>query len=480
MNKLWERGLEHFHRRNYYAARDIWQDVLNAAETNEWRIRAGNSLGAAMCKIRGEECALEYFQQVEQLVRTENPTNPQRLKYMGNIAIAHLQMDASEHALMLVREMIQMMRTPDSGFASLYAISVCISVLCRYDLHDEALQYEAEVKTYLERNAAQLEVSRGELARGYHSLGWAHQHAQNYDIANEYYLQAAQIYEFPETVQELARIALLKGDADAAIRYASKLFDTIFRQEAQLKKVDIADTVSLIGMIAYFANRKDLFQRCIEKAELYYGQFLHWRQWLSMRELENTLQTVEIHIPEKALDWDRWKNFLEELSLLDGIDSMFPNLYRWSELASNLSVRMARRLLQNWDEFWPALRMANRLVYLGLTALATSEPEAVLLLRSAEAQEEVCHYGYRLLASYPQCATYQDVIRYYRSGPPAAMGESLSIITQCVGISLEFVELIEQNQWTHNQAVEHLMMHPKAWYEPIVLRTFLQETQLDP
>lgn len=105
------------------------------------------------------------------------------------------------------------------------------------------------------------------------STSWvAHITAKDYDNASYYYQQAVSVHEMHTTVQELARVQLLQGRLEESLQQIAKLYQPLWMEWFTMQKVDLADTMLLIGMIAYFAGRGDLYLRCMEKSELYYGQ----------------------------------------------------------------------------------------------------------------------------------------------------------------------------------------------------------------
>ncbi len=479
MDRRWEVGLEHFRRGNYYAARDLWNEELASAQAYGDKVRAWNSLGAAIYTLNGPKEALKYFEPLNRMVAEEMPQDPSRAKYLCNLALVLLELDMSESAIAVARQVVELLQTQKVA-DPLFAITVCLIVFNRYDLQDEALAYEAEIRAYLDTQMHNRQVSPVDLARCFHCLGRSHQYAQNDAQAFEYFVRAVQLCELPETLQELSRISLMHGRPESAIQHASKLFGTLWtRQVRAQQRVDLADTLSLIGMLAYYANRHELSRACIEKAELYYGQMFRWRQWASMRELPDSLPRLDISFPRGAIDWEQWQTFVEQLSLLDTIESMFPTLYRWSELANNLSVRLAKRLVPEFANIWPTLRVSGRLAYLGLTALAATETEAKELLRDESMREEIGHYGARVLDSYPRSKYHQTLVRYCRTRVPDDLTMDMQTMAQCIGVALHFVESVEHNDWSHVQAANHLVHHRREFYHPTVLEAFRNETELD-
>lgn len=180
-------------------------------------------------------------------------------------------------------------------------------------------------------------------------------------------------------------------------------------------KADLADTLLMIGMIAYFAGRRDLYRRCMQKSELYDGPSLRWNQWAFVRAVEETLSTINLPCPADALDWMKWEHCLDDMSLLDGIEAMFPSLFRWSQVANQLTLRLVKHLTDDFSDGWQLICVAGRMVYLGMTVLASHESEAHALLVDARAQQDIACNGARILDAYPHASVYRDLVRYYRS-----------------------------------------------------------------
>jgi tetratricopeptide (TPR) repeat protein len=481
MARLWELGMAHFQRGNYYAARDLWSEALANARTYHDKARAWNSLGAAIYLLNGPKEALNYFDPLNRMVAAERPQDPHRAKYLCNLALMFLDLDMSESAIATARQVVQLLQEQQGRVVEpVFAITVCLIVFSRYDLQDEVLAHEEQIRSFLDTLVHHQQVLPTDLARCYHLLGRSYHYAQDDAKAFEYYLRAVQVCELPETLQELSRISLMHGRPESAIQHAAKLFGRIWDGQVRMQqKVDLADTLCLIGMLAYYANRHELFRACVEKAELYYGQMLRWRQWAAMRELPDSLPRIDISFPQGAIDWEQWQTFVEQLSLVDTIEAMFPTLYRWSELANNLTRRLAQRLVPQFADVWPVLRIAGRLAYLGLTALAATEAEARELLRDEAMREDIGHYGARVLESYPQSRHIQTLVRYCRTRLPDDLPPAIQTLAQCIGIALHFVELIEHNGWSHAQAAEHLVRHRRELYHPAVLEAFRNETVLE-
>jgi tetratricopeptide (TPR) repeat protein len=477
MTDKWHEGFRHYQRGNYYAARDIWKSIMKSAEDANQRVRACNSLGAVYSILQGPEQALPYFTEVLAMVERINPEDPLRIKYLSNMSWVMTYLDNAKFAVHYGQEAVKLLNL-EQAYESLFALNTYMMALCRFGLQDAILRHACEITDFIEKAAQREGVDKVDVARSFHFMGRAHYWAKDYHHASYYYQRAVSVHEMHTTVQELARVQLLQGRLEEALQQISKLYQTLWMEWITMQKVNLADTMLLIGMIAYFAGRSHLYRRCMEKSELYYGQSLRWNQWAFVRAVEETLSTIHVPCSADALDWTTWEHCLDDMSLLDGIEAMFPSLFRWSQVANHLTVRLAHHVTDDFSAVWPLIRIAGRMVYLGMTALASHESEAHALLADTRAQQDISCYGARILDAYPHAFAYRDLVRYYRDGTVQDLPPRMRTLAQCIGMATEFVECVELHQMTHQQAVECILATGRSRYDADVLAAFQQETGL--
>ena len=177
-------------------------------------------------------------------------------------------------------------------------------------------------------------------------------------------------------------------------------------------KADLADTLLMIGMIAY-SPVAGIYRRFMQKSELYDGPSLRWNQWAFVRAVEETLSTINLPCPADALDWMKWEHCLDDMSLLDGIEAMFPSLFRWSQVANQLTLRLIKHLTDDFSDGWQLICCLRHGVP-GDDGPCRPKAKRMhcwwMLVRSKTSLQWT-----RILDAYPHAFVYRDLVRYYRS-----------------------------------------------------------------
>jgi tetratricopeptide (TPR) repeat protein len=477
VSTLWEEGLSHFRRGNYYAARDLWKMSLNEASSIREKARISNSLGAAEFYLQGCETARVYFERANALsLRSETP-DPLRIRYLTNLAMMHIQMDHIDAAVQTSLEAVELV-SKERPLESAHAMTISVYAFLRHELYREVIHLH---DGWLEISELLPDGQRDRRTASFlHNLGFAAQAMNDMESAQYFYLQSIESFSLPETLRELSRLYLLQGDVENSIIYSDQLYDSVWgfamlTQSPELiaQKSELAYSLVLVGMFAYYANHRALFERCIEKAELYFGQMSRWDEWLRMRELDSSLAARRVNVPAAAFDWDRWNRFLDDLTLLDSLESLFPNVVRMTHTATNLAEHLAEEIDVDMRIHRKRLQGAGRMAYVGLTAMSASESEARYILMNRDSKREMTDLSVRLLEIYPQSDAYRGLIEY--TGTPD-VGRTLSPedtkLAQCLAMAFDYVQCMEFESRSHDDAVQSLVEEAQQNYDSDVVRAF--------
>jgi tetratricopeptide (TPR) repeat protein len=477
MDNSWHEGLTHYYKGNYYAAKELWQIAYAQAGTESERARCANSLGVAIAELNGPAQARAYYERALAICDQEGNKDGLRIKYMTNLAVTLLQLDHIEDAVKLVRSGLPLI-TKDSPEQSAVGFSAFIYTFLRGELHEEVLSLES---TFLELIDALPEGHRrAKLAATiYHNFAHCASAMGQVEQALHYYLRAFDAWPLPETMQAISRAYLFQGDVEEAMMYMDEIYDDVWNFALDTRKAGLAGSLVLIGGFAYYAGHQSLFERCLDKADLYFGQLSWWTEWLNLKKFESTLGQKVIQVPSQVLDWSRWQAFLDDLSLMDGLETMFPAIFRMALLASELAERIAQHLDIDVHMHSRRLQTAGRMQYLGLTALCATEQEAKDLLRTFAAQAEICGMSAKLLEAYPHSIDYRDIVRLSRNGPFTNASSSDEHLAQCLGIAFDFVEEVELTEKTHQAIVTELLEVKGNYYNTPVLEAFAAQCGLD-
>ncbi|WP_169794788.1 hypothetical protein [Alicyclobacillus kakegawensis] len=238
--------------------------------------------------------------------------------------------------------------------------------------------------------------------------------------------------------------------------------------------VKLADNLYLIGLFAYYAAQRDLSARCVEKAEIYLGQACYWNEWLKVRDFDSWVSQRDIVIPEDTFDWPLWHQFLDELSLIDSFETMFPRFAHMPRYEANLAAQLYERIVPDapWDDI-RRLQVAGRLVYLGLTVMTSNEEEAASILSDRSSIPEIGQLGVRLLEAYPHSENYRYLIPACRKGADVSgLTDEDRLMAECLGLSLDYVELMELYGLSHDEAMRELASSRYHLYDPRVVDSF--------
>lgn len=471
MNDAYVQGQHHFARGNYYGARDAWREMesRHAGDLDETVIL--NALGAVHTVLSGPSAARGYFERVVDIGRRTEIPAPQRMKYIANLAVTLSALGNVETAVALCTEAGALVSAayPNESF---YVLNSWMFTLGCGELHKDMLDLSGIFENVVENLPVELRNS-SQVAVFYQNLGHATETLGQLDESRAYFMRALDIYPTSGTLQAMARSHLLEGNIDNAVEYVEQLYDALWHSSVETEKVELADTLVLLGQFSYFAGKPALCERYFEKAELYYGQTFRWGEWLRMRTLVERLRAYPVHVPVDVMDWQLWETFLDDLSLMDGLDAMFPALFRSAQLATALAERLARRLGIDLDgRHSRTLKVAGRLVYIGLTAMVEDEAGARQVLRSTSQRAEMVNLGVRLLSAYPHTQAYTEIISGH------SKNSRQHKLAQCLHISLDYVEAIEIHGKSHEQAVAFILASGETQYGADVTAAFAVQSRL--
>lgn len=478
MSGPWDKGLEHYAKGNYYAARDFWQLALANAQTFREQARASNSLGVAAFLLANPEDAMVCFERANALSLRSETADPFRIRYITNLAHVLLYSDHNDVAVktaLAAAKLASVEQAEDSA----NAFCVCVSVFLRNELYRDVIRLYDHWQAI---QPALPEAGRERKTASFlHNLGYAAQAVNDSESALHFYQEAIRTYALPATHRELSKLYLLAGEVSTSLAHAETLYDALWDHEMLSQKTELAETLVLVGMFAYHAGQHTLFENCVEKAELYFGQMSRWDEWLQMRDLGAVLAAHPARVPATALDWERWTSFLADLTLSDSLESLFPGMFRMAQIATHLAHQLATQLDLTEEHHTRRLLSAGRLAYLGLTALSPNETEARRTLRDAAATQEMTELSVRLLDVYPHCKPHRDLIRYSRlttGGDPVEIEDVK--LANCLGISFDYVERVEIGSMSHDQAVRSVMKDSSKKYHSDVIEQFVRHMDVVP
>ncbi|MBX5437710.1 MAG: tetratricopeptide repeat protein [Alicyclobacillaceae bacterium] len=483
----WNVGLAHFQRGNYFAARDCWRQAARTARDARQRALALNGLGAVYHRIQGAESARAYFEQALEECQSLSPDEPVRIRCLANLSQIMVRLGLTDVALRFAQEACRWL-SPSQPYESAVALEVYMYALIRGDVHQEVLRLAdrcREVVSWLDEDA-----SREHLALVTHNLGYAALALGRYGEALRWYEQAYRLRPTPETVEELARVHLFRGELEPALRYAGGLPDAVWQFAIFNEKAELAYSATLIAALAYCADQWDVYERFLEKAELYFGQLSLWSEWSRTREFASMLQRLNIHLPGGAMNWHPWYALWDDLSLMDSLEAMFPRLYLLGRVATDVAVRLWDRLRGSGrTDLLRSLQVAGRLFYLGLTVQTADENEARALLQDPGGREQMHRLAVRLLEAYPHATAYRKILERVAPahdgtgsgwqgasgrGPSAADADERSAAA-CLELAFGYVERVEVEGLAHAEAVAEVGRWARSWCDGAVLGAFLAE-----
>ncbi|MCL6548399.1 MAG: tetratricopeptide repeat protein [Alicyclobacillus sp.] len=457
----WQSGLRYFRRGNFFAARDRWQLAADRARSVRERVISYNGLGTVYHRIRGDQAARPYFERAVEWSKSLDPADPIRMKCLANLAQILVRLGLTDVAVRFGQEACKTV-SPRHGAESVMALQAYVFALIRSEAYQEVLHLRErclEAVSWLPDHA---DPPYHQVVF-YHNLGFAALALGRLDEALDFYLRAYGIRKTPETLGELARVHLLRGEADQALAYAGGLLDAVWQFAIFNEKPELAYSAALMAALAYHAGRRDLYRRFVEKAELYFGQVNLWGEWARTQDSAALLGPRDLSIPPDVIDWRPWQTLLDDLSLMDSLETMFPRLYHLSRLAAGFAVRVWQRLdPEDGCARTRDLQVAGRLAYLGLTVQTADEPSAWALLKQPDTRPQMAALGCRLLQAYPHTGPYQRLLRLSLEGLRAAGAsgqagaEREERAAECLGIALHYVESVEVAGRAHNQVMHDI------------------------
>lgn len=456
MPDLWGQGLWQFELGNFYGAREFWEHGLAESEPGTERVQFLNALVPVYYRLRGPEQALEFSETAARLASVE-PIDPGlRMKCLANLAQVLCQSDKIEEALRVGRSTLQF-ASLQRPLESVFVYEAYIYTLMQAELYRDVLRLVPECMRYAEA----LSESQG---KGYHTalfchyFGYSAQVLHEYDVALNYYLQAADAFRRPETVMDLCRAFLFLGKVDEAIRLAGELHAVLWDFPDFNEKLQLGYGLVVIGTMAHFGDRAGLAERCFEKAELYFGQLSKWNEWVNLRDWRRVLDEQGARERRLDADWSLWSAFVDDLNLMDGLELMFPQAFRMSRIATDIAYRIAKALLGDDATALRDLQVAGRLVYLGFTVLYPDEARVFAALVARDARAAAIQHGLRLLEVYPHSDGYCQILTACVShtrgqSEHSRLDGQVQVVADCLAVAIEYVEQMDLRNTTHRDAM---------------------------
>lgn len=473
-------GLQYFYRGNFYACRNLWEDALKSETDLESQAFLYNALGAVYYRIRGAEAAESYFHRALELLPDE-PLENVALQARTNLIFVLAQMGHIGAALQVVTDTMQRPMAASTFKQASFAVHVFYT-WSRAEMYRNIL----ESLEWAEGLFVDLPPSRwrdDSWTALHHYAGHAAQMLDEPQKAILIFQRALKVARTSDTLRDLAKTYLIMGEFQQAVAYMKQWQSLSPYLASETEGMELANTLELLAMFAWLDGEKRLFERCTEKAELYYGQESHWAEWLRVRNLDSYLSSrFNLHRLNKGevagLQWGQWGDFLEELNLRDSFHAMFPSLSRMLRSVANLSIRLYSEWIGTQDR--SALLQtehAAHLAYIGLPAVATSTAEALGILRSPNLRSKLTDNTIEVLGIYPWGQVYRQILTFTCTvlHTPETQEE---IIAQVLALTLRYVELIELFDFTHaaamDTACEEFRQGPKK-----LLQTFTAMFQFD-
>jgi tetratricopeptide (TPR) repeat protein len=473
MNSLFTAGQEHLSKGNFFAARDLWQTALQHPHSEAERASLTNALGATMDRIFGSNIAKTYFERNLEFIENTDDFYT-KLKCASNLVIVLAREERVDTALKIARHLaVEPSESPRQEV--LYALSARCYALLRSELYDQVIDEVDRWSPVIQANRL-VGLSRRHWHTVVHNSASALASIGQGDLALQRYRELMSSDPNPATAREVSRLLLFKGEVAESLRLSQDLEQDFWRFTITSEKVQIARAIELVGIFAYYAGVESLFERCNEKAEMYYGQSCQWAHWLRMRDLRRELGNYDIHISKAHFRWEEWHSVLDYLNLIDGLESMFPRLYQIARLATATAIRTMNQLQAGDAASSRVLGIAGRLAYIGLTVYTSSEEAAEVFIRDNGERQEVSNLGARLLDAYPQAAVIRDVVSQVWAEPDC--GQNHKLLRTCLAIAYAYVESIMFEDKSHEQALGDLVANPPAGVSANALEAFHQLFQL--
>ncbi|MCL6626265.1 MAG: hypothetical protein K6T68_06715, partial [Alicyclobacillus shizuokensis] len=454
---------------------DICQTQAVHAKNSVARATFLNSTGAAVSRLKSLHAARPYYEEaislLDQFADDEGYIGI-KLKSTANLAHA-LGYEGHEDVALRVCHSVLQLVSEKIPYESSVLLNSYIYSLIRAELYEKVL---IEIPRALDLASRVPDLGLRKVVEGllYYNAGCASEALEDYATSLNYYLKAADVEPLPEPYQGIARMHLFLERPMEAIRYTSELYRNVWGNSMANENVKLADSLYLIGLFAHYAGQTDLSKRCVEKAEIYLGQACYWNEWLKVRDFDSWVSQRDIVIPEDTFDWPLWHQFLDELSLIDSFETMFPRLSYVPRYEANLAAQLYERIVPDaaWDDI-RRLQVAGRLVYLGLTVMTSNDEEAVSILSDRSSIPEIGQLGVRLLEAYPHSENYRYLIPACRKGADVSgLTDEDRLMAECLGLSLDYVELMELYGLSHDEAMQELEASRYHLYDPRVVESF--------
>jgi tetratricopeptide (TPR) repeat protein len=478
MADRWNKAFLHFQRQNYYAVIDLCEKEYLFSEDPLQRARCLNSVGAALHRLREPRSARASYEQALACLE-DAPYDGERIKLAmkcsGNLALVLCHEAHHDAALKVCHNYLRLLDkqypTESAVLANAHLVSLIWAELCEQALGclDSYIDLANEIREDQQRTFLQ-----GLL---YYNAGCAAEALGEFESALSYFVRSTTASPLPEPYQGVARMYLYLGRTTDAVGYASHLYRTVWDLSITHETVKLADSAFLVAMFAHYAGQNELSERCLEKAELYFGQMSNWNDWLKVRDFHSWAAKRDIQIPPDSFDWKLWHEFLDDVNLMDSLGAMFPRLAYVPRYEANLAAQLFKRIVPNasWSDT-RRLQVAGRLAYLGLTLMTSNEEEALSILSDESSHVEVGQLGARLLEAYPHSVTYRQLIPACRRGADRqGLSAEDELMADCLGLSLAYVEAMELYELTHDEAMQVLADKHFSQYDPRVVQAFLDQ-----
>jgi tetratricopeptide (TPR) repeat protein len=457
MNDRWQEGLEHFRRGNFYAARDIWESAAADELCDEDACKIANGLGAVYVRLIGPTAAKSHMEQAYALTQRGRVQHGTKMKVISNMGVLLCQLGHVKDGLKFCRKAFSMLDSnyPHESFTTL--IGYVYALACA-EAHHEVLKLRAKFDELIDQvNDEQVRMTFS--PSFYLNMAYSAERTGHQRLAYQYCVDSCCGLDTSPNIVFVAGSLLRQQRYEEALKYVSPVLEVVFNDTRQNELRILAHSLEFFGRIADHAGQVSLAKRCIEKAEMYFGQMGMWNEWLEMRGFQfgsgNTVPSDDIK-PSLRMPYQAVSHFLDDLTLIDGMMFMFPDMYRLSQFATDLAVRIFRRVSPEHHTLERCMHVAGRLVYLGLNTVAERESEAKQALQDEAKLREVVHLTLRLLEAYPHTKTYMALIGGLESGGHEPCQDEIALASRCLKISFEYLNKIEIYRMSHEEAIQEM------------------------
>jgi tetratricopeptide (TPR) repeat protein len=452
MNDYWQDGLKHFRRGNYYAARDVWESAEAVELTHNDACKIANGLGAVYFKLMGPSAAKSYMEQAYALTQRGKVEHGTKMKVISNMGILLCQLGHVKDGLKFCRKAFNMLDSnyPHESFTTLTGY---VYALACAEAHHEVLKLRAKFDELIDKVDDE-HVKMTYSSSFYLNLAYSAERTGDQRLAHQYCLASCCGLETSPNIVYVAESLLRQQRYEEAVTYIPRVLDVVFNDLRQNELNLLAHSLAFFGRIADISGQESLAKRCIDKAELYFGQLGMWNEWLEMRGFQIGSAndgSPSIRIPHPLLS-----DFLDDLTLIDGMMFMFPDIFRLSQFATELAIRIFRKISPEHHLLDRTIHVAGRLVYLGLNTVAERESEAKQVLQDEFKLREVFHFTVRLLEAYPHTKTYMALIHGMELDRYKPCQDEIALAAQCMRIAFDYINKIEIHRMSHDEAIQEM------------------------